>query len=105
MKTVEPSADKELQELLRCARPAPALPPRFEENVWRRIERAEKSAAAAPGWLAALAGWLLKPKFALAVAAMMVLAGVGLGWHRAQQEIHAAAQARYLAAVAPNALR
>ena len=105
MKTVNSPEDEKLQSLLRGVRPAPALPPRFEENVWRRIEAGAKRASGEPGWLAALAGWLLKPKFALALAAVVVLAGVGLGWNNAQEQSRVEAQARYLAAVAPNSLR
>ena len=106
MKTANPSEDEKLQSLLRGARPFPALPPRFEENVWRRIEAGDQQAAQGEtGWLMALAGWLMKPKYAMAVAALIMLAGIGLGWTNAQQQIHDQAQARYLAAVAPNSLR
>lgn len=106
MNTVNSPEEEKLRALLRDARPAPALPPRFEEHVWRRIEAGEKrTARGEPDWLLGLAGWLLKPRFALALAAVVVLAGVGLGWNSAQQQAHLEAQARYLAAVAPNSLR
>lgn len=96
-----------LGALLRETRATPPLPPRFQENVWRRIDDAARRdiPAGAGNWLNALAGWIVLPRRALAVAAVLVLIGVGLGWsqgeHLAQQE----AQARYLAAVAPNSLR
>ncbi len=106
MKTMNPSEDEKLQTLLRGARPSPTLPPRFEENVWRRIERGNpQTARGDTGWIMALAGWLLRPKFAVAAAAIIVVTGVGLGWSSAQQQIHDQAQARYLAAIAPNPLR
>jgi hypothetical protein len=106
MKTVNSPEDEELQSLLREVRPAPALPPRFAENVWRRIEAGERnSTSVESGWLQGLAGWLLKPKLALALATVVVLAGVGMGWNVAQHQVQAEAQARYLAAVAPNSLR
>ena len=106
MKTANPSEDEKLQSLLRGARLSPVLPPRFEENVWRRIEAGDqRTARGETGWLMALAGWLMKPKYAMAVAALIMLAGIGLGWTNAQQQIHDQAQARYLAAVAPNSLR
>jgi hypothetical protein len=106
MKPMHAPDDEKLRTLLRGARPARTLPPRFEENVWRRIEAGEKRiSASGPGWLTLPAGWLLKPKFALAVAALVGLAGIGLGWNSAEHQARSEAQARYLAAVAPNSLR
>lgn len=106
MSTANSPGDEKLRALLRDARSAPGLPPRFEENVWRRIEAEEKAAApGGPGWLVGLAGWLLKPKYALALAMVVVLAGIGLGWSNAQHQARHEAQAHYLAAVAPNSLR
>jgi len=98
--------EQKLSELLRTVRPAPDLPPRFQENVWRRIEQAESSGAAtaADNWLSVVAGWLVRPRLAFAVATMLVLVGVGLGVNNGAQQARAEAQARYLAAVAPNAL-
>jgi hypothetical protein len=98
--------DAPLSTLLREARPTPSLPPRFQENVWRRIERAEnpKAMIARAGWLDALATWILRPQLAFAVAAVLVLMGVGLGWNSGEQLARSEAQARYLAAVAPNSL-
>ncbi|NOS69394.1 MAG: hypothetical protein HOP33_05615 [Verrucomicrobia bacterium] len=98
--------DAALSTLLRQARPASSLPPRFQENVWRRIERAEepKTAPARTGWLDALATWILRPQLAFAVAAVLVLMGMGLGWNSGERLARNDAQARYLSAVAPNAL-
>jgi hypothetical protein len=96
-----------LAALMREARATPSLPPRFQANVWRRIESAEARTVAAgdSDWLDTLVGWLLRPRLALAVAAVLVLVGVGLGWSRGEHLAQRDAQARYLAAVAPNALR
>lgn len=106
MKPLNSPEDEKLQRLLRGTRPAPGLPPRFKENVWRRIETREvHSATDAPGWLSGLAGWLLRPRLAFALAAAVMLAGVGLGWNSAQHQGRHDAQARYLAAVVPNSLR
>lgn len=97
--------DARLGALLREARNEPALPPRFQENVWRRIEKADAPGAVKSAtWLDALAGWLLRPRLAVAVAAMLVLVGVGLGLNHGVQQARSDAQARYLAAVAPNIL-
>lgn len=100
------SEETKLHDLLRDARPTAELPPRFQENVWRRIEQAEASIAVAdPGnWLNVVAGWLVRPRLAFAVATMLVLVGIGLGWSSGVQQAQADAQARYVAAVAPNVL-
>lgn len=92
---------------MREARATPSLPPRFQENVWRRIDdAARRDLPVGDGnWLNALAGWMLRPWRALAVAAVLVLAGVGLGWQQGEHLAQHEAQARYLAAVAPNSLR
>lgn len=99
--------DAKLGSRLREARAAPALPPHFQENVWRRIESTEARTVSAgdSNWLDALVGWLLRPRLALAVATMLVLTGVGLGWSRGEQLARHDAQNRYLAVVAPNSLR
>jgi hypothetical protein len=102
----EQTNEPRLRELLREARPAPPLPPRFQEAVWRRI--AETESAADPAgpltWLDLLVERLLRPRIALAglVALLLIggLAGVASGQAAARQ----AAQARYLASVAPQPL-
>jgi len=96
--------DARLTALLRRSRPLPSLPPRFQEGVWRRIED-----AAAPvkpeSWLDSLAALMLRPRFAFATVAALVLAGVLLGGYDGTHVARQDAQARYLAAVAPNPLR
>ena len=101
------SEETKLHDLLRDARPPAELPPRFQENVWRRIEQAELSSAATGtgNWLSTIAGWLVRPRLAFAVATMLVLVGLGLGLNSGTQLARAEAQARYITAVAPNALR
>ena len=99
--------DTRFSALLRASRPAPALPPRFQEGVWRRIEEAE-SPAGSPGsitWLDALVALVLRPRFALATATVLIAAGALLGMRNGNQMAHQDAQARYLAMVAPNSLR
>jgi len=97
-------ADARLGALLRASRPSPSLPPRFPESVWRRIED-----AAAPvkpeSWLDALAMLVLRPRFTFATVAVLVLAGAFLGAYHGTQAARQDAQAQYLAAVAPAALR
>jgi hypothetical protein len=98
------SEDLKLQELLRSARATPALPPRFQQNVWRRIEDAEAPAKPA-SWLDALATLVLRPRFAAAAVAVLLLTGVFAGMADGRQLAQHDAQVNYLAAVAPPAAR
>lgn len=98
------SNDTKLSALLRESRVSPSLPPRFQENVWRRIENAE-APAKSKSWLDSLAALILRPKFAFATVAVLMLAGILLGTHEGSQIARQDAQARYLAAVAPSSLR
>ena len=99
--------DTKLGALLRASRVAPALPPRFQENVWRRIEEAEAPVPSAHGlsWLDALAALVLRPRFALATVTILIVAGALLGMRDGSQIARRDAQTQYLAAVAPAALR
>lgn len=95
-----------LRALLRESKSTSPLPPRFQENVWRRIERVE---VGQPGdrrnWLDALVNLVLRPRLAFAAVAVLVLMGTVLGVREGVQTAHHEAQARYLTAVAPDALR
>ena len=99
--------DVRLGTLLRVSRVGPTLPPRFQEGVWRRIEEADAPAPSAAGlaWLDALAALVLRPRFALAAATVLIVVGATLGMREGNQIAHQDAQARYLAVVAPNLLR
>jgi hypothetical protein len=96
--------DEKLTGLLRSARTAPNLPPRFQQNVWRRIEDAE-APARAESWLDALAALILQPRFAYAAAAILLLAGALAGTMEGRQLARHDAQMNYLASVAPHAAR
>jgi len=98
--------DARLRALLRESVPAPALPSRFHESVWRRIERAEtEKTAESVGWTGTLVKWALRPKFAFAGLTVLILAGAILGVQQGTQGARRDAQTRYLAAVAPNPVR
>ena len=99
--------DARLGALFRESRVSPALPPRFREGVWRRIEEAESPAPSVGSitWLDALATLVLRPRFAFAAAALLIVAGTTLGMREGTQMARQDAQARYLAAVAPDSLR
>ena len=96
--------DIRFREVLRAVRPSPSLPPRFPENVWRRIEEAE-APVKSESWLDAFAALILRPRFAYATVAALVLAGALLGTYQGAQIAKQDAQTRYVALVAPNALR
>ncbi|MGA2240578.1 MAG: hypothetical protein ABSH11_00855 [Verrucomicrobiota bacterium] len=101
------ASDARLGALLRNSRVSPTLPPRFREGVWRRIEETAAPAKATGGitWLDALAALVLRPRLAVATAAVLMVAGALLGVRDGNQMAHQDAQARYLAVVAPNSLR
>jgi hypothetical protein len=96
--------DAKLRALLQTSRVSAPLPPRFQENVWRRIEDAE-APAKSESWLDVLTAFLLRPKFAVATVAALMLAGALLGTNAGAHLAKQDAQVRYLAAVAPNSLR
>jgi hypothetical protein len=103
----QPPDDARLRALLRESRVEPELPPGFQNAVWRRIERAEKSMPGRPtaDWLDALAAWFLRPRRALATAAVMLVLGLSLGIVRGANSANDLAKERYLDAVSPPALR
>jgi hypothetical protein len=96
--------DPQLNALLREARVSPGLPPRFRENVWRRIEHTEAPAKTG-SWIEALAGLILRPKFALTAASAILLAGLLVGTWDGRLAARHDAQMNYLASVVPHATR
>ncbi len=105
MKTNNPHPDDaRLSGLLREARVTTPLPPRFQQNVWRRIEDAEAPAQSV-SWLDALAALILRPRFALAFATALVLVGVFMGAAEGRQVARHDAQMNYIASVAPHSAR
>src|ERR1035441_71626 len=98
------ASDTKLREVLRAARPSPSLPPHFQENVWRRIEEAEAPPKSG-SWLDAFAALVLRPRFAYATVATLVLAGGLLGTYQGAQTVKQNEQEPSVARVAPNPLR
>src|SRR6266487_4013675 len=92
MKTNEPSnQDEALRRVLKEWRTDVALPPRFQEAVWRRIELAEPvPAPIAPSLWAVIAHWigtvLPRPALATAYVAVVLAVGVTAGCAQARQE-------------------
>ncbi len=95
--------DTKFSKVLRAASPSPSLPPRFQENVWRRIEDAE--APASGSWLEALVALILRPRFAYATVAALMFAGILLGAYSGAQTARHDAETRYVESVAPSPLR
>ena len=92
--------------LLRESRGAPALPPRFQQDVWRRIEASESGLPAeTTREIERLLAWMFRPRLALVALSILIVAGVLLGAHEGTRLARQDAQAHYLAAVAPNPLR
>jgi hypothetical protein len=93
--------DLRLRELLHEAHPAPELPPRFQEGVWRRIEHNDAPAESRAGWLETLAALVLRPRWAMATVAVAVLAGVLSGMVQGQRLADRETRDRYVASVSP----
>ena len=98
------AADPGVSTLLRQSRPAPPLPPGFQNAVWRRIEAAEARKAES-GWMESLTAWLLRPRLAVTAAAMLVVAGASLGVAQGSRNADDLVKARYLNSVSPPELR
>jgi len=98
--------DEALSELLRTWKPEAQLPPRFQDAVWRRIERAE-SEVPVPFWqrlLARLETALARPALAASYMVVLLVAGLGTGfWRAADLTSHAQSQwrTRYVQSVDP----
>src|SRR5206468_7552085 len=89
MKTNEPgNHDEALRKVLKEWRTEVALPPRFQEQVWQRIERAQSQAVSSV--LAVIAHWvgtvLPRPALAVSYVAVLLTTGVTVGWAQARQE-------------------
>jgi len=100
--------DEKLRAILLEARPAaPPLPPRFQQSVWRRIEKEEAAPIPTLSLLALLERWadrLFLPRFALASLALLLVAGGLTGFVSSADSVKQQAQERYLSSVAPNIL-
>lgn len=83
---LNPESDERLRTLLRSWVVDTPLPPRFQEQVWRRIERAELRPES-PFWAAVLRlveVALPRPKVAFAYVSILLALGVTAGAWAAQ---------------------
>lgn len=108
MKTNKPNDDAPLDALLQEWKVKPSLPPRFNEQVWRRIERAETAPAPSVSLATVFANWIAtmlpRPALATAYVAVLLVIGAGVGWSQARQEtarVSSDLSARYVQAVDP----
>ena len=108
MKTNKPNDDAPLDALLHEWKVKPSLPPRFNEQVWRRIERAETAPAPSVSLATVFANWigtmLPRPALATAYVAVLLVIGASVGWSQARQEtarVSSDLSARYAQAVDP----
>lgn len=88
MKTDPGNHDDDLRKLLKEWRTDTALPPRFQEGVWRRIEQAQPSLspsiwAVVTHWIGAM---LPRPALAASYMAVLLVVGVTAGWAQARQD-------------------
>lgn len=96
--------DTALSRVLRDWKVEAALPPRFQEMVWRRLERSD---AKAPFWgslLVRSSAALARPTLATSYLAVLLLAGLLAGyWQGRVANAHAEAQlsALYVQAIDP----
>jgi len=77
-----------LKELLCQWKAETPLPPRFQETVWQRIERAQTSAP--PSLWSVVSHWigtmLPRPALAGSYVALLLVGGVTVGWAQARQD-------------------
>ena len=83
-------ADAPLRAVLKEWKESTPLPPRFQEQVWRRIEQSEAPFLPTPSVWSLLTNWIVTvlPRPALAAVYLAVLLAVGAtaGWTQARQE-------------------
>ena len=81
------------------------LPPRFQEQVWKRIERAEAPGVSlAEALRTRLAEWFAQPAFAVAYVTVLIVAGLAIGFKQAQDKTakwDRQLEARYVQSVDP----
>jgi hypothetical protein len=99
-----PPDDAKLRALLHASRPSPELAAGFHSAVWRRIERSPSpSRSAQPAeWLDIAAAWLVRPRFALAGIAALLVIGASIGLMQGSSLANELAKQRYIASVGPH---
>jgi hypothetical protein len=102
----DPDPDERLNEMLGSWKVDANLPPRFQEQVWRRIARSD-SAGDAPFWVKAFRAMtepFTRPKVAYAYIAVLLTFGIAAGSWTAQvksSKMEAALGSRYVHTIDP----
>ena len=101
-----PEDDQSLRRVLRQWTVDTPLPPRFQEQVWQRITRAETRPAPTPlAWLSRWVEVLLpRPQFAFSYVAALLVLGVAAGSLAAQattRRLNADLSLRYVQSLDP----
>ena len=102
----EVKSDARLQGALRQWTVTTPLPPRFEQQVWRRIERAQAEPAVTTLdlLLSLFKAVLFRPKLAFAYAAILLALGVAggsLAAHNETNRLSATLGSRYIQSIDP----
>ncbi len=107
MKENDPAGkDEGLSKLLHSCKTEASLPPRFQEAVWQRLERAD-AGVPAPLWhrvIARLEAAFSRPALVVSYVGVLLFTGLGAGyWHAEGKNTHAASEwrARYVQTVDP----
>ena len=106
MKPENSSEDETLSRVLHSWRTESPLPPRFDEGVWKKIERAERPGAGEV-WSVLrtwIAGALQRPSLAVSYVALLLLLGLAAGFwqgHAGSQRAAERLSAQYVQAVDP----
>ena len=100
--------DEPLRALLKEWKATPDLPPGFQDQVWRRIERAKAqpliSVPLWTVWTNWIAAMLPRPALAAAYVAVFLAIGATFGWAQARHETERVSgdlSARYVRSVDP----
>jgi hypothetical protein len=100
--------DQRLSDLLRDWQVTTKLPPRFQEQVWQRIERLDRRSEVLPQVRKLMAYWigalLPRPAAAPCYVTILLVIGAGAGWFQARQGVTRVGDelgARYVHSVDP----
>jgi hypothetical protein len=87
--THDPNNNERLKDALRTWSVQTPLPPRFQENVWQRIEAAERLQQTATPWtffLHWLSQTIARPAVAVAYVTVLAVIGVTFGLKQVQDK-------------------
>ena len=80
----EDHTDQNLDKVLQEWRVSAPVPPRFQEQVWQRIERAETRDSTWVTFLRQISAALSRPALAVSYVALLLFLGLAAGYWQAQ---------------------